>query len=299
MRPTIIGGGKAEPAPEAAATLPGPTVMAVTRQPEVRAVPEKVSSLPGTARAPLSMSGTELKARFPQADDAVMDALQRELVRHMPDSMDALACEQVGLTQQQAWALLLDRTLAVTAHPSVRTGQRHVVRLRELLGEVLAQFQERGWGWLRLGAASKRVKQAQLEAQELKLLLARTHDELTTVRQTLQGVLDEMHLMHIEVMATVLLLDLLGPKVSASAQHSLLERGLSLTKTSHQVLQQTHHSQQVAADLSLLSRTLHDAVWVQLPAWQATLAALPEGDWSDTQRYVVRDQTESFLHLLN
>ncbi|MEY4765506.1 MAG: hypothetical protein RI907_2179 [Pseudomonadota bacterium] len=298
MRPTVIG---AQPAAPAASPLPAPTVIGgggVAPVAPTAPTAPAVSALPGAARVPLSVDLQALAERFPQAEPLVLQALQRELARHLPDTMDTLACERLGRDVQQQWATLLDRCLALMAHPTVRTGQRHLTHLRELLNGTLDQAEGRGWQWLRRGGAQKRLQQVLEEAQELKGLLQRAHEELLTVRQGLDQLHIEMADLHVQAMATVLAADVLATKVGAAAQPALLARGLSLSQTAQQIHHQSSTAELTVTDFKTLCHTLHDAVWVQWPGWQATMAAMPDGEWTATQRYLLRDQTERFLQQL-
>jgi len=257
-----------------------------------------VSHLPGTRRQALSLPRHELAQLFPGAEQAVLDELLVQLSHHVPDVMDTLACERLGRAQQQAYATLLDRTLALSDHAEVRNAQRHLARLREILTEVAEQFDARGWGWLRRKSARAKLHGARDEIQNLKHLLLQAHAALDEVRKGLAQAESEMALLRVQVMAQVLLVEALTPHLKPECQPALLARGLSVGQTASQIQQQSLLTEQTSQGITALAAHLHDAVWVQLPAWLSTVAALPEGDISDTQRYLIQDSAQSFLQHL-
>jgi hypothetical protein len=257
------------------------------------------SHLPGTRRQALSLPRHELAQRFTGAEPAVLDELLVQLSHHVPEVTDTLACERLGRAQQQAYAALLDRTLALSDHAEVRNAQRHLVRLREILADVAEQFDARGWGWLRRKSARAKLHGARDEIQNLKHLLLQAHTALDEVRQGLAQAESEMSPLRVQVMAQVLLVEVLTPHLKPEHQPALLARGLSLGQTASQIQQQSLLTQQTSQGISTLAAHLHDAVWVQLPAWLSTVAALPEGDISDTQRYLIQNSAQSFLQHLS
>jgi len=257
-----------------------------------------VSHLPGTRRQALSLPRHELAQLFPGAEQAVLDELLVQLSHHVPDVMDTLACERLGRAQQQAYATLLDRTLALSDHAEVRNAQRHLARLREILTEVAEQFDARGWGWLRRKSARAKLHGARDEIQNLKHLLLQAHAALDEVRKGLAQAESEMALLRVQVMAQVLLVEALTPHLKPERQPALLARGLSVGQTASQIQQQSLLTEQTSQGITALAAHLHDAVWVQLPAWLSTVAALPEGDISDTQRYLIQGSAQSFLQHL-
>lgn len=276
------------------APFPVPALVAVQAT-ATPAAPPAVSRVPGTRRAPLDVPRAELEVLFTGTDPAVIDELLVQMSHVVPDTMDTLDCEQLGRAQQQAYAAWLDRALAASGHASLRGAQRHLARLREILGSVSDQFDVRSWGWLRRKSARSVLANAQRELQDLKTLLVQAHDELGAVRQSLGDVMDGLAGLRREVLALVLLVELLEPRLGEAARPVLLDRGVSIAKTGAQIHQQAQLTRQTEEDVAELARTLHDAVWVQLPAWLSTVAALPEGEWSDTQRYLVHDSVQNFL----
>jgi hypothetical protein len=301
FRPTVIGGKAPSSADVHGVTpLPAPTVIgagvAGPHTPASSASPPEVSRLPGQPRRPLQIDRATLASRFTGTPPEVIDELLTQISRHIPEAMDALAGERLGRDTQQAYAEALNRALAWSQHKAVRTGQRHLTRLREVLTEVGDHFDGRQWNWLRRRSAPARLKAAMAELHALKNLLQQTHQELDAVRQGLDAVLVELANLQRVALAQVLLVEVLTPHVGAATQASLLARGLSLAQTAEQIRQQWPQTRQVQADVGQLSHTLHDAVWVQLPAWLATVGALPESALTDTQRYQVADSVQTFLH---
>jgi len=288
--PTVITSAKA-----AAPKPPTAPITPVAIQAAAATATPSVSHLPGTRRQALSLPRHELVQLFPGAEPAVLDELLVQLSHHVPDVMDALACERLGRAQQQAYAALLDRTLALTDHAAVRTAQRHLTRLREILSEVAEQFDARAWGWLKRRSARARLLGARDEINDIKQLLVQAHAALDEVRQGLGTTQAEMATLRLQVMAQVLLVDVLGPRVKPASQPALLDRGLSLGQTANQIQQQSLLTQQASQSVSALAGQLHDAVWVQLPAWLSCVSALPDGEISDTQRYLIHDSVQSFL----
>jgi hypothetical protein len=301
FRPTVIGGKvPASPDAPAAAPMPAPTVIGAGVRAGVSAPQPpstaEVSRLPGQPRRPLQIDRTTLASRFTGTPPEVIDELMTQISLHIPKAMDALEGERLGRATQQAYAEALDRALAWSQHKSVRTGQRHLTRLREVLTEVADHFDGRTWNWLRRRSAASRLTSAMSELQALKNLLQQAHQELDHLRQGLDTVLAELATLQRVTLAQVLLVEVLTPHVSPAAQASVLARGLSLAQTAEQIRQQWQQTRQVHSDVGHLSSTLHDAVWVQLPAWLSTVGALPESALTDTQRYQVADSVQTFLH---
>jgi hypothetical protein len=284
IRPTVIGTSSAATPFALAEPVPSPH----------RTV--DVSRIPGTRREVLQLDWNELRAAWPDASQELLNEVMSQGALVFPEALDRSYCEQWGQSEQQEFSRALNDALACAGHSSVRGAQRHLSRLRELLNEVVELFDESGLGWFRKRNLRARLDELMGELAELKPLLLKEYEVLQGVRRSHDEVMARMFRLHRVLQAQVLLADRLLERVAPAVRPVLLNREGSLAQTVNLLQQQCLLNEQSSRDLDRLSSTVHHAVWVQWPMWNATVAALPAGDLSDTQRYLLKDGVQSFLH---
>lgn len=260
---------------------------------------QSVTHMPGERRYPLRLDRAELCQRWTTVQAELLDEVVRQGAYLVPAAMDRNACELWGHAEQESFTKVLSEVLACADHASVRAAQRHLFRLRELLGDAASLFGEGSRSWFKRRGARARLDEIAGELEELKPLLSTAHASLQNVRETHLELSRDMCGLHLTVKALVLLAEVLLEQVALELQSAVLARGTSLAMTEQQLHQQRLTNAQAGTDLERLAHALHDALWVQWPLWQSTVAALPAGELSETQRYLVRDCVQTFLHRIH
>lgn len=294
IRPTVIG---SDGDPERS-TPPAiqPTVIASgTPAPTAAAAPTR---LPGVQRRTLAVDRDQLARRFPEASPAQIERAAGVLATIAPEVFDRGAAERFGRELQVRHAQWVDQLLATMDHDALRAAPRHLDRLFQLLDDVATSLRPSALPWnrrrspgARLAACRPEIDMLREQLKTCDAQLAQARQQLADAAQSATGMAEELH-------ALQLAADILREHLPPERAQPLQDRVVSLGKTLALLQQQALQNQQSGLQLARLAERIHEAVMVSLPAWLATVSALPDEPPNDTQRYLLLQQLQTVLDKL-
>ncbi|HSI47426.1 MAG TPA: hypothetical protein VLA61_04120 [Ideonella sp.] len=260
------------------------------------------SRLPGVPRKPLAVDDATLAEQFPDAPPTLLARARLLLAGVVPAVFDRPAAERFGRETQARHAALVDELLQLMDHELLRAAPRHIERLLALLedlAETLAPSTS-ALPWSRRKAPRARLATLRPEIDTLRAALeaadgplAKLRAQLATNQQAAAELLTELQALGL---ATEALPGLLPAAQRETLALSLQDRLVSLARTQATLQQHRLQAEQADHQLAQLASRLHDTVRVSLPAWLASMAALPAEPAHDTERFLLQERLHAVIN---
>lgn len=290
--PAVIGGpGRAA----AADAMPAPTRLPAGAAPQSAPILQPV--VLGTKPClPLPLSREDLARRHPGLAPEVVEEMACLLETELPAAPVALPCERLGRAAQQQHAWLVDQVLAASEAEVLRIVPCHLGRLAAILDGLAQSLRAPSWGRRLRRPVRVRFEEVRAEIDMLRARLQGSIAELQALHERLAELQRTGRQLGTRVAALASIADAWAASADLPETPQLQQRALSLGHTGAQLQQQDLLLGSLCGDCLRLCAVVDHAVLIQLPAWLATVAALPRhADLHDTQRLVLLEGLQSLL----
>jgi len=258
----------------------------------------QVTPMKGHVRKSLDPIELKLDSRYSGVDVTIMNMLKRRISEIVLETLTTMNCENLGNELQSRFNQILTGSISVFQNPNLKNGQRHLSRLRIILKESLDEL-ENGKGFLRRKVDSgELLTKLCVEVNQLKSIISTTIEEMEVIKQDLNRFWSQLTELCDTLSSEMLVVEVLMDLVSEDHKNVLIRRGLSIGQTLAQIKTQYSIYDGMLQSTTELMQSMHDAVYIQLPAMLQCIMSNSTGDMTDTQKYVISESMKSIIEII-